>query len=129
MQLIEQLNYAKFIDNWNAHDFKYLHQARWEAPVTLGSFQLTKIHGDIFEAEIPKQLDIIYYDAFAPASQPELWEKKILSKIINNLNTSGILITYCSQGAFRRTLMELKMNVQKVPGPPGKREIVIAQKK
>ena len=125
---IKKLNFHELIDSSNQQEFLEFHIAEWNSCLSINLFDLHKIKGDIFDVDIPKQLDLIYYDAFAPSSQPELWKKPVLSRILVELKPGGILVTYCSQGAFRRTLAELGMNVIKVPGPPGKREMVVATK-
>jgi tRNA U34 5-methylaminomethyl-2-thiouridine-forming methyltransferase MnmC len=72
--------------------------------------------------------NIIYYDAFAPQAQPHLWEYAILNKMFQALASGGVLVTYCAQGAFKRTLKQIGFKVEGIPGPAGKREMTRAFK-
>ncbi len=72
--------------------------------------------------------DLIYFDAFAPEVQPELWTSDIFEKIFNLTNPGGILCTYCAKGQVRRNMIAAGFNVERLPGPPGKREIIRATK-
>jgi tRNA U34 5-methylaminomethyl-2-thiouridine-forming methyltransferase MnmC len=72
--------------------------------------------------------NIIYYDAFAPQAQPHLWEYPILNKMFQALTSGGVLVTYCAQGAFKRTLKQIGFKVEGIPGPAGKREMTRAFK-
>jgi tRNA U34 5-methylaminomethyl-2-thiouridine-forming methyltransferase MnmC len=72
---------------------------------------------------------IIYFDAFAPAAQPDLWTKEVFEVLYAILKDNGILVTYCSKGVVRRAMQAAGFAVEKVPGPVGKREIVRAIKK
>jgi len=67
--------------------------------------------------------DLIYYDAFGPRAQAEMWELPIFEKLYSLLNVGGALVTYCAQGQFKRHLKSLGMRVDSLPGPPGKREM------
>jgi tRNA U34 5-methylaminomethyl-2-thiouridine-forming methyltransferase MnmC len=67
--------------------------------------------------------DLIYYDAFGPRAQAEMWELPIFEKLYSLLNVGGVLVTYCAQGQFKRHLKSLGMRVDSLPGPPGKREM------
>jgi tRNA U34 5-methylaminomethyl-2-thiouridine-forming methyltransferase MnmC len=67
--------------------------------------------------------DLIYYDAFGPRAQAEMWELPIFEKLYSLLNVGGALVTYCAQGQFKRHLKSLGMRVENLPGPPGKREM------
>jgi len=67
--------------------------------------------------------DLIYYDAFGPRAQAEMWELPIFEKLYSLLNVGGALVTYCAQGQFKRNLKSLGMRVEGLPGPPGKREM------
>lgn len=86
---------------------------------------ISKIQRQALESN---KYDLVYYDAFSPKVQGELWQKDVLAKISDSMKSGGILVTYCAQGAFKRTLKELKMHVENIPGPPGKREMTRAIK-
>jgi tRNA U34 5-methylaminomethyl-2-thiouridine-forming methyltransferase MnmC len=72
--------------------------------------------------------DIIYYDAFAPNAQPELWEEPMLMRMYDALQSGGVLTTYCAKGAFKRSLKKIGFTVEALPGPKGKREMTRAIK-
>ena len=77
----------------------------------------------------PKQcFDIVYFDAFAPEDQPEMWESDRFKMLYRLLNSNGILVTYCSKGVVKQALREAGFNVKRLPGPQGKRHIVRATK-
>ncbi len=113
-------------------DFLSLHQCTWNEPVALSkSFMFKKSLG-IFEDYVPdenQKFHVLFYDAFAPASQPELWTQAVFEKCNQLLITGGVLSTYCSKGDVRRAMQASGFEVEKVPGPPGKREILRALKK
>lgn len=105
-------------------DFLRLHRSAWEYPVVLSEhFTLTK-HRTRLEAYTPDQtFDLIYFDAFAPQAQPELWAEAILARMYEALNPDGVLVTYCAKGDFKRTLKKVGFEVECLQGPPGKREM------
>lgn len=72
--------------------------------------------------------DLIYYDAFAPSRQPDMWSLETLEIVVNRMNIGGILTTYCAQGQFKRHLKKLGLTVENPPGANGKREMTIARK-
>jgi tRNA U34 5-methylaminomethyl-2-thiouridine-forming methyltransferase MnmC len=90
-------------------------------------FIFLKSDDSLLEAEL-KNYDLVYYDAFGPRAQAEMWEIECFEKITPHVNSGGRLVTYCTQGKFRRSLQKLGWEVAKVPGPPGKREMVVAVK-
>lgn len=75
-------------------------------------------------------IELVYFDAFAPEKQPEMWDEKIFREIFNHLSPGGILSTYCAKGEIRRRLQSVGFTVERLPGPPnGKREILRASKR
>ena len=76
----------------------------------------------------PIKYDIIYFDAFSPEKQPELWNKEIFSKMFNCLKNDGFLVTYCAKGIVQRTMKEVGFHVEVLDGPPGKRQMTKANK-
>lgn len=108
-----------------------LHNLEWNKESTIHPyFNLTKINLDIITGTWPNNhgFDLVYYDAFSPYAQSEMWGRTILAKITALLKTGGSLVTYCVQGEFRRHLKSLGFAVTKSPGPPGKREMLKAIK-
>jgi len=108
-----------------------LHRAEWEKRnQLLPFFQLLKMQAD-FTNWNPKgqAFHLVYYDAFAPRCQPELWEAPIAEKLYEMIMPGGLLVTYCAQGQFKRNLAAAGFEVQPLPGPPGKREMTRALRK
>lgn len=75
-----------------------------------------------------KQFDLIYFDAFAPTAQPELWDEKVLKIMFEALVPGGVWVSYCAKGAVKRQLKALGFRIEAIPGPPGKREMTRAIK-
>ena len=71
---------------------------------------------------------MIFFDAFAPEKQPELWDLSVFQKCFSMLREGGVLTTYCAKGYVKRNMQEAGFRVEKVPGPPGKREMLVAFK-
>mgnify|MGYP003856724795 CR=1 FL=1 len=80
------------------------------------------------EKHVFPAFDLVYYDAFAPSKQPEMWSFEILKKVCDLMANDGLFVTYCSQGQFKRNLKELGFEIDCPPGPFGKREITVAKK-
>jgi len=87
------------------------------------NFNLEKIISDITRNEITGKYDLIYFDAFSPDKQPEMWTKEVFEKISEITNNNGILLTYSSKGEIKRKIKSAGFKVDLLPGPPGKREI------
>lgn len=92
------------------------------------SFQKCQLTLQEFTA-LPQHFDIVYFDAFAPSKQADIWELPVLQKVYDMMKSPGLLVTYCAQGKFRRNLRELGMQVEVLSGPPGKKEMTRAWKK
>lgn len=103
--------------------------AKWNTATSINSkFNLTKYHVCIEKFNIGSNYNIIYFDAFSPRKQPELWQPYLLEKMYTALSAKGILVTYCAKGEVKRTLREVGFSVETLPGPPGKREMIRAIK-
>lgn len=128
--LIEQLTYPELICPERKDDFQALHQAAWNTDVQLTPyFTLHKVETDFTSYTFPATYDVIYFDAFAPEKQPEMWTQSLSDTLCQQLNPQGILTTYCAKGAVRRMLQAAGFTVERLPGPPGgKREILRATK-
>ncbi len=72
--------------------------------------------------------DLVYFDAFAPDKQPEMWTGEIMKRLVSAMKPGGIFTTYCVKGSVKRILKDCGLTVEKLPGPPGKREILEGQK-
>jgi tRNA U34 5-methylaminomethyl-2-thiouridine-forming methyltransferase MnmC len=110
--------------------FAQLHAAPWNEPLALTSiFNLTKRLAEIQTAALPTSYyDLIYFDAFAPEKQPELWTEAVFAKLYAAAAPGAVLVSYCAQGQFRRNLRAAGWLTEKLPGPPGKREMTRARK-
>lgn len=111
--------------------FNAIHQAMWEMPVALHEhFSLIKKNCPLetYKGEA-SSFHLIYFDAFAPNKQAEVWSMENLEKLYTLLAPGGGLSTYCAQGQFRRNLKTIGFEVQALPGPPGKKEMTYAQKR
>jgi tRNA U34 5-methylaminomethyl-2-thiouridine-forming methyltransferase MnmC len=122
-----KLNYTEILGQEEL--FRKLHTAEWEKDIPLTrNFTLRKEIKDLIQMNEPVAADLIYYDAFAPSAQPELWTEEIFRKLFSMLSNGGILVTYCSKGDVRRAMKGAGFRVEKLPGPKWKREIVRAHK-
>ena len=131
METIKLLDYPELIASEESELFYSIHNAGWNSPQTIsGNFTIEKIEGDFTEYRFRNGYDIIYFDAFAPEKQPEMWNQTLFNNLYEVLNDDGILTTYCAKGAVRRMLQEAGFIVERLPGPPGgKREILRGTKK
>jgi len=110
--------------------FSRLHAAPWGEPLALTpSFSLTKLLAEMQAAALPAGCyNLIYFDAFAPEKQPELWTEDVFAKLYAAAAPGAVLVSYCAQGQFRRNLRAAGWLTEKLPGPPGKREMTRARK-
>lgn len=114
--------------------FLRLHEAPWGQEVTLSDhFSLLKLEADFTAPDIglrlPREVDVVYLDAFAPEKQPDMWTPRQLALLYDCLKPGGLLTTYCAKGAVRRALQAVGFAVERLPGPPGgKREILRARR-
>lgn len=124
--IFAQLNYHQFC-NSEKSVFLALHEANWEKEVPINAnFILQKSTKTIQTLQSITKYDIIYFDAFAPEKQPEMWEKEVLEKCFHLLNQNGFLVSYCAKGIVKRTLKEIGFKLETLQGPPGKREMIRA---
>jgi len=126
--LIHKINYISQLNlNDEYYDFfQSIHTLPWSEWHQLDSYtHLKKELMDLIDYQPPNnQFNLIYFDAFAPSSQPELWETNILEKIYHSLISNGIIVTYCAKGSVKRIFKNLGGLVESLPGPPGKREMI-----
>ncbi len=102
----------------------------WDKLIEVDSrFTLTKHNKDILEEALPDNyFDIVYFDAFSPESQPELWSASLFEKIYESMTGQAVLVTYCAKGEVKRILKKIGFTLESLPGPPGKREMTRATK-
>ncbi len=123
------LNYPSLLGEEAAAHFMQLHEANWEEAHAITPYFSFRKRLQRFEDIRDEQaFDIVYFDAFAPGAQPELWEEAVLEKMYKALKSEGILVTYCAKGAVKRTLKNLGFTIEALKGPPGKREMTRAIK-
>ncbi|MEQ6121799.1 tRNA (5-methylaminomethyl-2-thiouridine)(34)-methyltransferase MnmD [Reichenbachiella sp. MALMAid0571] len=129
--ILEQLNYHKLIDDTKGQElFQSIHACEWEKLVEINKyFSIKKINQALQEYSGETELfDLVYFDAFAPSRQPEMWDITLFEKIYGLMKKGGVLVTYCAQGQFKRDLKACGFEVEKIPGPPGKAEMTRACK-
>ncbi len=127
----KKLEYSHHFPGSNPKWFSLIHQAPWNGDTVIHPhFILHKIESDllVMEWDMPF-IDLVFFDAFSPEKQPELWRPSIFEMIFDRMNSNGILVTYCAKGVVRRTLQSVGFVVERIPGPPGKREMIRAIKR
>jgi len=130
LELANSLNYAALIAPEKKAIFETLHLSNWGEEVWITPyFCLKKENVDLCKYVFRKKYDLIYFDAFAPDKQPEMWELKLFEELFENTNEGGILTTYCAKGSVRRALQAAGYAVERLQGPPGKREMLRGNKK
>lgn len=126
---IEEANSLKFVDELQVNEFLKLHESPWQKWQDLSPFfSLCKDQVDLRSFEPILKYDLVYFDAFAPSAQSELWTKQVFEKLFKSMEDGGILVTYCVKGEVRRNMKAAGFEVEKIPGPPGKREMARARK-
>lgn len=129
LQKIQELNYSSLFDEpWRSF-YLQLHAYGWNVKHACPPFgQWQKLKTTLQDFQTDEQYDLIYFDAFAPDCQPELWSEAIMNKMHLMLREGGVLTTYCAKGSFKRTLKSVGFKVESHPGPGRKREITRAIK-
>ncbi len=123
--ILRQLNYGELVDS---ELLEKIHAAPWnEAVEVIPGFVLEKRVSDYTMDPLPEGIDVVYFDAFAPEKQPDMWTQGAFERLVGIMNRGCVLTTYCSKGEIRRRLESLGLRVERIPGPPGgKREILRA---
>ena len=127
---VEKMNYVAQLeaDDYSAV-FNQMHQQDWEIKGEISpEFSLTKRKQFFNEINDENKFDLIYFDAFGARVQPELWTEEIFEKMHKALKPDGVLVTYSAKGSVRRAMLAVGFLVEKLPGPPGKREMLRAKK-
>ena len=127
---IGQLNYVEQLTAMEHREkFEKLHSCTWEENTSITpTFSLLKVQKDFKEIQYSAEFDLIYFDAFGARVQPELWTVEIFQKMFKALKNKGVLVTYAAKGSVRRAMQEVGFQVERLPGPPGKREMLRARK-
>lgn len=130
--LLEKLNYASVIGSTEAVGyFKKIHESGWVYPSFLSDyFIISKIQAKLQDISLlDDQFHLVYFDAFGPDVQPDLWTKQVFAQLYKCLKPNGILVTYSCKGTVKRALKSAGFKIEKLPGPAGKREVLRAMKK
>ncbi len=128
IDVAKNINYPQLL-SIDEKSFMQLHELEWNQDHKINSHFIFHKKQDRFEDfQTEHKFDVIYYDAFAPNAQPNLWEEEILGKMYALLNLDGVLVTYCAQGQFKRNLKAVGFSIEPLPGPVGKREMTRARK-
>lgn len=125
---IELLNYPLLLQAAEVNFYK-LHNTSWDKKSSISDdFDLTKKKKFFSDITIENRIDLIYFDAFGTRVQPELWTEQIFQIMYNALKPNGILVTYAANGNARRAMQTVGFSVERIPGPPGKKEMMRATK-
>jgi tRNA U34 5-methylaminomethyl-2-thiouridine-forming methyltransferase MnmC len=102
-----------------------MHTSAWNVDFRLTPFfALKKIATDFTEFVFDGKFDVVFFDAFSPEKQPEMWSQKMFEKIVTHCNSGAVITTYCAKGIVRRTMQAAGFKMERLPGPPGKREML-----
>lgn len=126
-EFIKLLGYGRLIPEKGSELFSAIHNSCWEKPVEISSwFTLLKMKVDFtrLNRELPCSCDIIYFDAFGPDKQPEMWTGDLFSYLYKITRNEGVFVTYSAKGEVRRKLVSAGFSMEKLPGPPGKKEML-----
>jgi tRNA U34 5-methylaminomethyl-2-thiouridine-forming methyltransferase MnmC len=129
LETLASLNYPTRLtkDETSRRLFLDMHDAPWDSRIRLTPFFfLHKIQADITLYKPDFGYDLVFFDAFSPKKQPEVWTFSVFESIVKNLQPGGILTTYCTRGEIKRTLKEAGLRIEIIPGPPGKRHMLRA---
>lgn len=131
VELANQLNYLELLNEENNQEiYNQFHTCDWNTEIKLSDrFTFKKINNTLQQIVFDDAYDLIYFDAFGPRVQPEMWTEELFAKIYSATKPNGCLVTYCAKGEVKRTLKKVGFTVETLQGPPGKREMVRARKK
>lgn len=131
IEIANQMDYCSLIGTGYSPQFEQLHTSDWNIENQLSDlFSFEKIHQKIEDyCSEKEQFDIVFYDAFGPRAQEDMWAVEILQKMYDMLKPSGFLVTYCAKGQVKRDLRSIGFEIEALPGPPGKREMTRAWKR
>jgi tRNA U34 5-methylaminomethyl-2-thiouridine-forming methyltransferase MnmC len=127
--MLKSLNYSMLTGKEGEIIFNLIHHSEWEQMNRIcRHFSLMKIRGDLVTDDLAGSFGLIYFDAFCPEKQPEMWTKNVFIKIAGITDQNGIFVTYSSKGEVKRNLRDCGFAVTRLPGPPGKRHFIKAIK-
>ncbi len=131
LRLVHTLNYGQLIDKPHANEvFNWLHEVSWGQSHSFeGHFELLKQQIDLLQFKArPESYDLIYFDAFSPVVQAELWSIDIFKMLYLSLKAGGVLTTYSAKGSVKQALRQAGFKLVRLNGPPGKRHMLRASK-
>jgi tRNA U34 5-methylaminomethyl-2-thiouridine-forming methyltransferase MnmC len=126
-ETVKSLNYPQLTGEIGAEIFEKLHSAPWEKSVSITPwFNLKKIRDDVLTCEFSRfpSFNLVYFDAFSPEKQPEMWNPELFGRLFEKMRSGAVFITYCAKGSVRRDLIRTGLEIERLPGPKGKREIM-----
>jgi tRNA U34 5-methylaminomethyl-2-thiouridine-forming methyltransferase MnmC len=130
LEEIKLLNYPTQLGAMDKNDlFIKMHQFNWEREHSISDYFIIKKREQFFNEIIDENVfDLIYFDAFGFRVQPELWTEEIFQKMFNALNPEGVLVTYACRTIIKNAMLKVGFTIEKLPGAPGKREMLRARK-
>ncbi len=130
VEIWQKLNYKDRLPEPAGHFYEIMHQLEWGKETALTPyFVIKKNMCRLEDWQSTANYDLVYFDAFAPGKQAEVWDLSNIEKCYNYIKTPGLLVSYCAQGQFRRNLQSAGFEVERLPGPPGKKEMIRALKR
>ncbi len=129
-RIISELKYPAMLNYDHAlKDFELIHTVAWgETTHFTDNFSFTRYIKKVENLDLDNEFNMVFYDAFAPSKQAEVWEKSVFGTVYDHMSDNGVLVTYCAKGQFKRDLSDLGFFVETLDGPPGKKEMVRATK-
>jgi len=128
-EIIHKLNYTELLEDTSEAWFLKLHEGAWGKEISLTeNFSIFKRTQKLEDFEGEGSYDIVFFDAFGPGKQPDVWGLENIKKCFMLLKEGGLLVTYCAQGQFKRNMKEVGFQVEVLPGPPGKKEMTRGRK-
>jgi tRNA U34 5-methylaminomethyl-2-thiouridine-forming methyltransferase MnmC len=126
-KIVNQLNYCSLAQENGNWLFEKIHDCEWDIPAEISPwFTLLKLKTDFTSGAwtLPRKTDIIFFDAFGPDKQPEMWTEEVFYRLFDNSSNGGVLVTYSAKGEVRRRMVNAGFKVERLPGPPGKKEML-----
>ena len=128
--ILSKLNYDSILNKSESETWRKIISTKWGVDERINEFfLLNKVHSELIETNLLNKYDIIYFDAFAPDDQPEMWTVNVFEKLFNATSNDGVLVTYCSKGIVKQALRAVGYKVERLVGPSGKRHIIRAIKR
>lgn len=130
VNIAKQLNYPEIIEGSSKEAFIAMHESSENNTLNMGDYFLFQKQQVQIQNAVLKEnsYKLVFFDAFSPEVQPEMWEEEVFGKVFKAIELNGILLTYCAKGQVKRTLKKCGFIIESIPGPKGKREITRARK-